>query len=70
MEAILYIDQLQVKVLESKHKHSIQILKEEGGGPREDMVVVVDLVITNKINKIKIMQIMQVVVEEEEIKEE
>ena len=56
--------------MESRHKHSIQIQKEDGEGLRGNVVVVADLVITNKINKIKIMQKMQVMVEEEEIKEE
>ena len=37
------------------HNHSIQIQEEEVGGLREDVVVVVDLVITININKIKIM---------------
>ena len=47
--------------------HSTQILEEEGGDNQEDVVVVVDLA---TITKIRIMQKMQVVAEEEETKEQ
>ena len=46
---------------------STQILEEEGGDNQEDVVVVVDMA---TITKIKIMQKMQVVAEEEETKEQ
>ena len=53
--------------MESRLRRSTQILKEEGGDNQEDVVVVVDLA---SITKIRIMQKMQVVAEEEEIKEQ
>ena len=53
--------------MESKHRRSTQILEEEGGDNQEDVVVVVDLA---TITKIRIMQKMQVVAEEEETKEQ
>ena len=61
---------MQVRVLESRHKLSILTQEEEGGGLKEDAVVVVDLVTITKISKIKIMQKIQVVEEEEETREE
>ena len=53
--------------MESRHRHSTQILEEEGGDNQEDVEVVVDLA---TITKIRIMQKMQVVAEEEETKEQ
>ena len=61
------MDLIQEKVLESRHRHSTQILEEEGGDNQEDMVVVVDLA---TITKIRIMQKMQVVAKEQETKEQ
>ena len=58
---------MQEKVLESRHRRSTQIPEEEGGDNQEDVVVVVDMA---TITKIKIMQKMQVVAEEEETKEQ
>ena len=53
--------------MESKHKISTQVLEGEEGDNQEDMVVVVDVA---AITKIRIMQKMQVVAEEEETKEQ
>ena len=55
------------RVPKSRHRLSIQTQEEEGGGLKEDVAVVVDLV---TITKIKIIQKMQSVEEEEETREE
>ena len=61
---------MQERVPESRHMLSIQTREEEGGGLKEDVAMVVDLVTITKISKIKIMQKMQFVEEEEETREE
>ena len=61
---------MQRKVPESRHRHSFPLQEEVGVDSQEDVAVVVDLETITKINKIKIMQKMQVVEEEEDIREQ
>ena len=61
---------MQRKVPESRHMHSFPLQVEVGVDSQEDVAVVVDLETITRTSKIRIMQKMQVVEEEEEIKEQ